>query len=119
MLYPQLSTNPGLGQVCALLTDGRFPAAPRTCPIGHAFAGGSMWRCDWPGRGRDTIEIDIPHRSIQLAVADDELARRRAAMDAKGAMAWKPVDRRALCVCRLAEPMPHLPPRPIPAPCVM
>ena len=41
----------------------------------------------------DTIEIDIPGRGIRLAVAEDELARRRAAMEAKGAAAWKPVGR--------------------------
>jgi dihydroxy-acid dehydratase len=41
----------------------------------------------------DSIEIDIPNRGIRLAVADAELATRRAAMEAKGAQAWKPVDR--------------------------
>ncbi|MNV78077.1 Dihydroxy-acid dehydratase [compost metagenome] len=41
----------------------------------------------------DTIEIDIPNRGIRLAVSDDTLAARRAAMEAKGALAWKPVDR--------------------------
>jgi dihydroxy-acid dehydratase len=35
----------------------------------------------------DTIEIDIPNRGIRLAVSDDELAKRRAARDAKG---WQP-----------------------------
>jgi dihydroxy-acid dehydratase len=38
----------------------------------------------------DTIEIDIPSRSIHLAVSDDELARRRAAMEAMGDGAWQP-----------------------------
>ena len=41
----------------------------------------------------DTIEIDIPNRRIHLAVADGVLAERRAAMEAKGDAAWKPVDR--------------------------
>ena len=41
----------------------------------------------------DTIEIDIPHRSIRVAVSDDELASRRAAMEAKGDGAWEPVNR--------------------------
>ncbi len=36
------------------------------------------------------IEIDIPRRSIVLKVSDEELARRRAAMDAKGKDGWKP-----------------------------
>jgi len=35
----------------------------------------------------DTIEIDIPNRSIHLAVSDEELASRRAAQEAAG---WKP-----------------------------
>ena len=43
----------------------------------------------------DTIEIDIPARSIRLAVSDDELARRRAAMEAKGDAAWQPAKPRA------------------------
>src|SRR3546814_10048724 len=41
----------------------------------------------------DTIEIDIPNRKMHLAVSDEELARRRAAMEARGEQAWKPVDR--------------------------
>ncbi len=41
----------------------------------------------------DTIEIDIPERRIHLNITDAELARRRAAMDAKGVNAWKPVNR--------------------------
>ena len=38
----------------------------------------------------DRIEIDIPKRSIRLAIDDAELSRRREAMEARGAMAWKP-----------------------------
>ena len=41
----------------------------------------------------DTIEIDIPKRTIHLAVSDEVLAHRRAAMEAKGSAAWKPVNR--------------------------
>ena len=41
----------------------------------------------------DTIEIDIPTRSIRLAVDETELKRRREAMEAKGAQAWKPAKR--------------------------
>ncbi|MDO4770147.1 MAG: dihydroxy-acid dehydratase, partial [Brachymonas sp.] len=41
----------------------------------------------------DTIEIDIPKRSIRLAVSDEELARRRSEMEARGAQAWKPTQR--------------------------
>jgi dihydroxy-acid dehydratase len=42
----------------------------------------------------DTIEIDIPNRRIHLAISDEELARRRSAMEAKGAAAWKPAAQR-------------------------
>ena len=52
----------------------------------------SLARCALVEDG-DTIEIDIPNRRIHLAIADTELARRRAAMEAKGAAAWKPVKR--------------------------
>jgi len=38
----------------------------------------------------DRIRIDIPGRTIELLVSDEELARRRAAMDAKGKAGWKP-----------------------------
>ena len=41
----------------------------------------------------DSIEIDIPNRSIHLAISDAELNKRRQAMDAKGDAAWQPVDR--------------------------
>jgi len=41
----------------------------------------------------DTIEIDIPQRSITLAVSDAEMKRRRAAMEAKGSKAWHPASR--------------------------
>src|SRR5690606_12193010 len=39
----------------------------------------------------DAIEIDIPNRTINLAIGDEELARRREAMEAKGDTAWAPV----------------------------
>jgi len=41
----------------------------------------------------DTIEIDIANRSINLAISPEELAKRRARMEAKGAQAWKPAAR--------------------------
>ncbi|MBI3673597.1 MAG: dihydroxy-acid dehydratase, partial [Rhizobiales bacterium] len=42
----------------------------------------------------DRIEIDIPNRTIHLAVAEPELARRRTAEEAKGKNAWKPAEKR-------------------------
>jgi len=42
----------------------------------------------------DKIEIDIPNRTIHLLVSDEELAHRRAAMEAKGEAGWKPAEKR-------------------------
>jgi dihydroxy-acid dehydratase len=67
----------GLGEVVALITDGRFSGATRGGAIGHvspeAAAGGPIALIE-PG---DLIEIDIPERRLSLLVADDELAQRR------------------------------------------
>ncbi|RDE10481.1 dihydroxy-acid dehydratase [Pelagibacterium lacus] len=95
MLYPtSYLKSKGLGAACALLTDGRFSGGTSGLSIGHvspeAADGGAIGLVE-PG---DRIEIDIPNRSINLMVTDAELARRRAAMDAKGADAWKPVETR-------------------------
>ena len=94
MLYPtSYLKSMGLGKACALLTDGRFSGGTSGLSIGHASPeaadGGAIGLVE----EGDTIEIDIPNRRIRLAIADDELARRRAAMDAKGDAAWQPVDR--------------------------
>jgi dihydroxyacid dehydratase/phosphogluconate dehydratase len=83
MLYPtSYLKSMGLGKACALLTDGRFSGGTSGLSIGHASPeaadGGAIGLVE----EGDTIEIDIPNRSIHLAVSDDELARRRAAMEA-------------------------------------
>ncbi len=49
----------------------------------------------------DTIEIDIPHRRIHLAVEKSVLAARRKAMEAKGDAAWKPALEAELSRCAL------------------
>ncbi len=94
MLYPTTYLkSKGLGKACALITDGRFSGGTSGLSIGHASpeaAEGGNIGLVIEG---DTIEIDIPNRSIRLAVSDDELAQRRAAMEAKGKDAWKPVNR--------------------------
>jgi dihydroxy-acid dehydratase len=94
MLYPtSYLKSKGMGKVCALLTDGRFSGGTSGLSIGHcspeAAQGGAIGLIE----EGDTIEIDIPNRGIRLAVSDADLAQRRAAMDAKGAAAWKPVTR--------------------------
>ena len=94
MLYPtSYLKSMGLGKDCALITDGRFSGGTSGLSIGHASPeaaeGGAIGLVE-PG---DTIVIDIPNRVIKVDVSDDELAKRRAAMEARGAKAWKPVDR--------------------------
>ncbi len=91
MLYPtSYLKSKGLGKACALITDGRFSGGTSGLSIGHvspeAAEGGAIALVE----EGDTIEIDIPARRIHLAVSDEELARRRAEMEAKGEAAWKP-----------------------------
>lgn len=94
MLYPtSYLKSKGLGKVCALITDGRFSGGTSGLSIGHvspeAAEGGNIALVE----EGDTIEIDIPNRSIRIAISDDELDRRREAMRAKGSAAFKPVQR--------------------------
>jgi dihydroxy-acid dehydratase len=91
MLYPtSYLKSKGLGKVCALVTDGRFSGGSSGLSIGHcspeAAEGGTIGLVE----DGDIIEIDIPGRRLHLAVADEVLAQRRAAMEAKGAEAWQP-----------------------------
>lgn len=91
MLYPtSYLKSMGLGKACALVTDGRFSGGTSGLSIGHvspeAAAGGDIALIE-PG---DIIEIDIPNRSIKIAVDDAVLAARRQEMEAKGKDAWKP-----------------------------
>ncbi|MER8385624.1 dihydroxy-acid dehydratase [Mesorhizobium sp. M1428] len=95
MLYPtSYLKSKGLGKACALITDGRFSGGTSGLSIGHVSpeaAEGGLIGLVMEG---DTIEIDIPNRTIRLAVDDAELAARRAAMEAKGTAAWKPEEKR-------------------------
>ncbi len=94
MLYPtSYLKSKGLGKACALLTDGRFSGGTSGLSIGHvspeAAEGGTIGLVN----EGDTIEIDIPNRSIHLAVDFAELEKRREAMVSRGNQAWKPVNR--------------------------
>ena len=94
MLYPtSYLKSKGLGKVCALITDGRFSGGSSGLSIGHispeAAEGGLIGLV----KDGDIIELDIPNRSIRLAVDEAELSQRRAAMLALGAKAWKPAKR--------------------------
>ncbi|MFE9791490.1 dihydroxy-acid dehydratase [Streptomyces goshikiensis] len=81
MLYPtSFLKGRGLGKVCALVTDGRFSGGTSGLSIGHASpeaaSGGTIALVE----DGDRIRIDIPNRSIELLVADETLAERRAAL---------------------------------------
>ena len=79
MLYPtSYLKSKGLGKACALITDGRFSGGTSGLSIGHVSPEAAEGGADRPGRGRRLIEIDIPNRTIRLAVDEAELSRRRA-----------------------------------------
>ena len=94
MLYPtSYLKSKGLGKSCALLTDGRFSGGTSGLSIGHvspeAAEGGEIGLVE----EGDEIVIDIPNRSINVSLSDDELQKRRLRMEGKGAQAWKPQPR--------------------------
>jgi len=88
MLYPtSYIKSKGLGKACALLTDGRFSGGTSGLSIGHcspeAAAGGAIGLV----KNGDRIRIDIPNRTINVLVSDEELAQRRTEQEKLG---WKP-----------------------------
>ena len=92
MLYPtSYLKSKGLGAACALLTDGRFSGGTSGLSIGHASPEAAEGGAIGLVETGDMIEIDIPGRTINLAVSDAELERRRAAQDQKG---WHPAQPR-------------------------
>ncbi|CDK98245.1 dihydroxyacid dehydratase (DAD) [Magnetospirillum gryphiswaldense MSR-1 v2] len=94
MLYPtSYLKSMGLGKKCALITDGRFSGGTSGLSIGHASPEAAEGGAIGLVQEGDTIVIDIPNRVIKVDVSDDELAKRRAAMEAQGKNAWKPVGR--------------------------
>ncbi|MGC2087396.1 MAG: dihydroxy-acid dehydratase, partial [Bradyrhizobium sp.] len=94
MLYPtSYLKSKGLGKACALITDGRFSGGTSGLSIGHCSPEAAEGGLIGLVQNGDRIEIDIPNRTIHLAVDDETLAHRRAAMEAKGANAWKPGNR--------------------------
>ena len=81
MLAPtSLLAGKGLGKKCALITDGRFSGATRGICVGHicpeAANGGTIALV----KDGDKIRIDIPNRSIELLVDDNELQQRQAGL---------------------------------------
>lgn len=92
MLYPtSYLKSKGLGKVCALITDGRFSGGTSGLSIGHvspeAAEGGNIALVN----NGDKINIDIPNRSINIEITDEELKKRRDKISKEG---FKPKDRK-------------------------
>jgi dihydroxy-acid dehydratase len=92
MLYPtSYIKSKKLGKACALITDGRFSGGTSGLSIGHASpeaaAGGTIGLV----KQGDMIRIDIPNRTIDVLVSNEELGQRRVEQDKKG---WAPKDAR-------------------------
>ena len=91
MLYPtSYIKSMHLGKECALLTDGRFSGGTSGLSIGHispeAASGGNIALV----RDGDIIEIDIPSRSINVHLSDEQLEERRREELARGRKAFTP-----------------------------
>jgi dihydroxy-acid dehydratase len=95
MLYPtSYIKSMQMDKECALITDGRFSGGTSGLSIGHispeAAAGGNIGLV----MNNDIIEIDIPNRTINLLVSEEELKRRRKDEEAKGNNAFYPAERK-------------------------
>jgi dihydroxy-acid dehydratase len=95
MLYPtSYLKSKGLGKACALVTDGRFSGGSSGLSIGHvspeAAEGGLIALVE----DGDIVEIDIPNRSIRLAVETSVVAARKERELARGAQAYQPKARK-------------------------
>ena len=91
MLYPtSYIKSRHLGKECALITDGRFSGGTSGLSIGHispeAAAGGNIGLV----RDGDIIEIDIPARTMNVRLSDEELVARRREEEARGKKAFTP-----------------------------
>jgi dihydroxy-acid dehydratase len=91
MLYPtSYIKSKHLGKECALITDGRFSGGTSGLSIGHvspeAAAGGNIALI----RNGDTIDIDIPARTINVMLSDEELLQRRAEEERRDKDAFTP-----------------------------
>ena len=92
MLYPtSFLKGRGLGKACALVTDGRFSGGTSGLSIGHASPEAASGGTIALVRDGDLITIDIPARTIRLEVSDEELAARRAELEAT--TGYRPADR--------------------------
>jgi dihydroxy-acid dehydratase len=91
MLYPtSYLKSMGLGKECALLTDGRFSGGTSGLSIGHASPEAANGGTIGLVKNGDIISINIPERTIDLEVSEEELTARRTHQNEAG---WKPVNR--------------------------
>lgn len=93
MLHPTaFLKGSGLGKKCALITDGRFSGGSSGLSIGHvspeAAHGGVIGLIE----NGDIVSIDVHNRKLEVQVSDEELQRRRDAMNASE-KPWQPVNR--------------------------
>ena len=91
MLYPtSYIKSRHLGKECALITDGRFSGGTSGLSIGHispeAAAGGNIGLV----KDGDIIEIDIPNRTLNVRLSEEELAKRHQEEEARGTQAFTP-----------------------------
>ena len=91
MLYPTSYLKAkGLGEKCALITDGRFSGGTSGLSIGHVSPEAASKGYIALIKEGDIVNIDIPKRSIDVDLLDEELNQRRKEMIALGKKAWKP-----------------------------
>jgi len=94
MLYPtSYIKSMHLDKECALITDGRFSGGTSGLSVGHispeAASGGDIALI----QNGDVLEIDIPNRSINVRLSEEELERRRSKELSKENSAFTPVER--------------------------
>jgi len=94
MLYPTSYLKAkGLGKECALITDGRFSGGTSGLSIGHvspeAAEGGNIALI----KEGDIIKINIPERSINVDLSEDEIKLRTDMMQEHGSRAYRPLNR--------------------------
>lgn len=95
MLYPtSYLKSKGLGKSCALLTDGRFSGGTSGLSIGHASPEANEGGLIALVENGDTIDINIPQRSISLSVNDAIIKERLDKQKARGKAAWTPINPR-------------------------
>ena len=94
MLYPTSYLKAkGLGEKCALITDGRFSGGTSGLSIGHISPEAASKGYIALIKDGDIINIDIPNRSINVDLLDEDLEVRRKEMSSFGKKAWKPRNR--------------------------